>query len=752
MGLKSRNVEVFACQIVSDSVDDIMNRVYLLIVVFAVAGTVAVMAGCSSDECQTDDDCPGEARCVSGGGAMSSNNECVGSESSGNSENFGNVGESDAGPIDDAEDGNGGEVPTACDGVDCSGNGHCEVSGGTAVCNCDAGYVASGLDCVADTCDGVTCSGHGTCVSTPGNVYCECDEGFVEGSGLTCEDPCAGVNCSGLGSCEVGFTGEPRCECDDGYAQDGTLDCVDNCAGVDCSGHGQCQTQSNGTAYCDCDPNYMPTSGGLDCEEISDEPCEDIDCSGHGTCVFDNGSISCDCDSGYFEGIGLTCEDPCEGETCSGNGTCVPQAGGNSYCDCDAGYVEGAGMTCNDICDGIDCSGMGECEVTSNDEPVCNCDDGFAQQGDLDCRDNCEGQTCSGNGQCETETDGTAYCDCDSGYQSASGLSCEEIPPEPCEDVDCSGFGTCDDSSGEAVCDCETNYVDPGTAECVHRCDNGELEYCDFWKVEGTSNIQWEGYRLSIPSSELPANAETGADAPSGPIQAGFSVTQQDWGFVLTPDHFYKFDLSDIDGAPYWIESRPLSDLDGSLASTPEILGAYNIPDAFPTGPSAPEDASDGVTIMGYDSTEPVESQMRIWAVGYHHASQDFIVDEESLIDHGHDAWIGKENAPDTGDIRALWLDVAADTEPGLSWVEADMNNYCADPNSSQAIIYSGILTKQDLRGSEMGACPADTFISPMAYSAFPPFSTADAPTIDASVGATIFHEGALYLFRENPL
>ncbi len=38
------------------------------------------------------------------------------------------------------------------------------------------------------TCDGVTCSGHGTCVETGSSIRCECDDGFVP-SGLACVEP-----------------------------------------------------------------------------------------------------------------------------------------------------------------------------------------------------------------------------------------------------------------------------------------------------------------------------------------------------------------------------------------------------------------------------------------------------------------------------------------------------------------------------------------------------------------------------------
>lgn len=74
-----------------------------------------------------------------------------------------------------------------CQGVTCSGYGTCSVSGQTATCQCNNGYHAQGLDCVADAnpCQGVTCSGHGTCSASGGTATCQCDTGYHV-VGLTC--------------------------------------------------------------------------------------------------------------------------------------------------------------------------------------------------------------------------------------------------------------------------------------------------------------------------------------------------------------------------------------------------------------------------------------------------------------------------------------------------------------------------------------------------------------------------------------
>ena len=51
----------------------------------------------------------------------------------------------------------------------------------------------------------------------------------------------------------------------------------------------------------------------------------------------------------------------------------------------------------------------------------------------------------------------------------------------PCDGVTCSGHGTCEDSSGRAVCLCDEGYVPSGTLECVpeEKCD---IDHCESWE------------------------------------------------------------------------------------------------------------------------------------------------------------------------------------------------------------------------------------------------------------------------------
>lgn len=107
----------------------------------------------------------------------------------------GPVGVTPPGSVDGGATGQDGAAPgSACASVTCSGHGQCAVTAaGSALCVCAPGYEVAGpasTDCVKTLktqfgCQGVTC-GAGTCKLTTTNVaYCECNAGF-HADGLTC--------------------------------------------------------------------------------------------------------------------------------------------------------------------------------------------------------------------------------------------------------------------------------------------------------------------------------------------------------------------------------------------------------------------------------------------------------------------------------------------------------------------------------------------------------------------------------------
>jgi len=416
------------------------------------------------------------------------------------------------------------EVPKTCEGVTCSDNGDCLLSGNQPTCVCNSGYHTEGLNCIKDAeddpCETVSCSNNGECANSGGNAICVCNPGF-HSEGLECIkdiNSCDGINCSNNGDCAL--SGDTAiCVCNSGYHSEG-LDCIENldiCEGVTCSNNGNCAI-SNDEAICVCNSGFH--TEGLDCVENQD-PCDGVTCSNHGSCLLSGTEAVCVCNTGYYSD-GLNCEEenpcenvlcddwqvciegvcelksnqcertsdcindlicdsnhncvdpinPCDNVTCSDNGTCA-DASGNAVCICNSGFTAD-GLNCvseTDPCDGISCSDTGTC-VISGVTPLCICEENYHSDG-LNCIADinpCENITCSENGICAVS--GTEpLCVCNSGFV-AEGLDCvEEI--DLCNGITCSGNGSCAVSGDMAICVCTTGYHSEGLdcVEDVNNCD-----------------------------------------------------------------------------------------------------------------------------------------------------------------------------------------------------------------------------------------------------------------------------------------
>jgi hypothetical protein len=99
-----------------------------------------------------------------------------------------------------------------------------------------------------------------------------------------------------------------------------------------------------------------------------------------------------------------------------------------------------------------------------------------------------DGLPCSGHGSCD-DSSGSIVCTCDTGYTGAACDSCavgysevdglceEDTQNDQCPDPDpCAPHGTCDDSSGSVVCECDAAYSGESCDQCApgYIIDNGE--------------------------------------------------------------------------------------------------------------------------------------------------------------------------------------------------------------------------------------------------------------------------------------
>ena len=169
-------------------------------------------------------------------------------------------------------------------------------------------------------------------------------------------------------------------------------------------------------------------------------------CSDHGECL----DGTCDCERGYDGNQCETCADGYHDDNgeCIQNQVCLPNScSGHGTCDDSTGMVV---CICEQEYDGT------YCEL---------CKDGYHREGQV-CVANevCPVvDPCSGHGTCDDST-GVAVCSCNEGYTGdeceacAGGYHDEQgvcIKDQVCLPNSCSGHGTCDDGTGVVVCNCD---------------------------------------------------------------------------------------------------------------------------------------------------------------------------------------------------------------------------------------------------------------------------------------------------------
>ena len=145
---------------------------------------------------------------------------------------------------------------------------------------------------------------------------------------------------------------------------------------------------------------------------------------------------------------------------------------------------DGEGTDATETCDETSCVN-GSCE-----EGACACTEGYAGEQCDTCaagyQDNDEDGTCAldcslaeigdcDNGSCD-DSSGEALCSCDAGFEldEASGACVVRCGDDTC------GHGSCDDSSGAIVCDCDEGY----TGDSCDSCDAGYQDNDDDFVCE----------------------------------------------------------------------------------------------------------------------------------------------------------------------------------------------------------------------------------------------------------------------------
>jgi len=196
-----------------------------------------------------------------------------------------------------------------CENQTCSAHGTCIVENSSAKCNCETGFVADGLNCIADLCSSVTCDEwkqcnptNGVCVLKTGrcNSDSDCSGDFKCDENHTCyssTNPCENQTCSAHGNCVV-ENSSAKCNCQTGFVADG-LNCIEKTCttgetkSISCGEDGETQSQicengiwkSQGTCLCLNTSTRRTTCNG---DGLQYQTCVNGSWSNTGECIETN--------------------------------------------------------------------------------------------------------------------------------------------------------------------------------------------------------------------------------------------------------------------------------------------------------------------------------------------------------------------------------------------------------------------------------------------------------------------------------
>ncbi|KAI8501455.1 hypothetical protein Bbelb_207260 [Branchiostoma belcheri] len=378
-------------------------------------------------------------------------------------------------------------------------------------CECDAGYVLSGDQCVLRE----------ECGCTRDGMYYAVGQTWGEGCDRTCE--CVSKNniqCT-EGGCDVNATcaiqnGVQGCFCNPGYWGNGSY-CGELCDTNLCKNGGTCINDDKGGYICVCTAGWK----GDECDEDMSGPnpagppptsvpviigafISGMTCDGWTFFLVENdcSSIYYVCSPGHDAPIPMNC--PASLVFNKDLGVCdwrdhVP------YCSCQNGL---AGASCQinlDDCSPNPCQNGGLCQDLVGDY-VCHCLPSYHGKTCEIYVSPCDSRPCQHGGVCSA-SGGTFTCSCQSGWSGATcAMDIDECNPNPCQNG-----GVCQDLVADFSCSCPAPYEGKNCEIYVDPCGSGPCQHggvCSATGAAFTCSCQpgWNGATCAMDIDECSPN------------------------------------------------------------------------------------------------------------------------------------------------------------------------------------------------------------------------------------------------------
>jgi len=292
--------------------------------------------------------------------------------------------------------------------------------------------------CPANTvCYRGLCSRKDTC-STNKDCYNDSVCKLVnENVGFQCVDPCDTVQCGPNSICNT-TDHQASCKCKDGYTAGNPNDLIFGCSSGSSSSMTYCEMETDCDQKSVCKPNF---AGAKVCMDV----CDQTQCGPNAFCRGVNKKAECLCANKHFEGnpydLGQGCTLPSSAHLCTNDEDCSPEK------SCIL-TLEGV-RNCIDVCKHHQCSEGSSC-VVKNHRPLCECASGFARVSSPGPNGSilgaCEAHQCSNDFECNQNE----HCI----LNQRGLLDCVPV----CLEKKCGPNSDCIPVFHQPICRCMTNF------------------------------------------------------------------------------------------------------------------------------------------------------------------------------------------------------------------------------------------------------------------------------------------------------
>ncbi len=306
---------------------------------------------------------------------------------------------------------------------------------------------------------------------------------------------------------------------------------------------------------------------------------------------------------------------------------------------------------------------------------------------------------------------------------TSSGSSGSNLTSSTSSSDTCQGVPECQPGatqSGEACGGCSVDQ-----RVCGEDCTWGpwacvaDESACAVWILRDGAR-EWDARPIELNGAAL--------NTPDDPIQAAFNLELGSTAFVLTEKEYHGLDLESLT----WNARGDREDM-FDQATEQNLEGAVSIN----TGQSLGEPPTSAERIVLYS-----DEDYWVFLLEVNELIAEFV--EEGPCCGDTNDWLGPL-APDPADMRAIWLDMIGNP----AWNPINLVNCPPLMDGTPLTSYAGYAVIDDtVRLREYSGC--GQFVGSFGYAEYAPFTYPNRPPAPEELGAALFHDGDLYVFKSD--